>query len=162
MGYFDWIFQYKFENEKATLIDLREHTLGWYNQLTEPLMPVLKEIEFRQPPQNVGQYVEIAHEIYAIKIMSGHGDNLDNVLKSMNPRGIPFFAPRRKLKTLAIEFQHRGLFVKELAMDLNRWAQTNGREQEQLRTRLFEGWKGFEAAKDNLIDEINHQIQSLG
>lgn len=162
MGYFDWIFKYRFDSERATLLDMLTHTMGWYNELTGPLMPLLQDFEFGRRPQDVELYRNIAKSIYEIKVMAGHGDSLINVLQSMNPRGIPFFTPRKRLVQLANEFHERGLFVKEVAMSLYGWVEKSEKDQEHTRASVFENWKEFECAKDNLIEEINGQLRKLG
>src|SRR5689334_5481543 len=133
MGFFDWIVKYKFDNEKQTLIDLRTHTADWYNQLTEPIEPLLRDIQFKQKAINAEtaeKYSQIAFQIFKVKIISGAGSRLENVLNSMTDKGIPIFAPRTRLRELAEEYQESGLFVKELALELGNWKEMNREQQE--------------------------------
>jgi hypothetical protein len=162
MGYLDWIFKYKFESEKQTLIDLRKHTIGWYNQVAEPVMPILLEIKFDQPFTEPEKYSEIAMKIFEMQVTSNEGEELENILASMSPRGVPLFTSRRNLSDLAARFQRRGLFIKELAVGLHKWKGMPLDYREQTRKNIFEGWKKFEEAKDDLVNEINQQIKGLG
>jgi hypothetical protein len=162
MGLLDWVFKYKFDNEKQTLIDLRTHTIDWYNQVTEPLKPVLKEIRFQEPVKDAEQYGNIARDIYEMKITSNAGENLWNVLDSMGNRGIPFFTSREELRERAKLFEARGHIVKELAMNLWDWKSKSLEDREKARKHLVAGWEEFEKAKDELVTEINHQIRNLG
>lgn len=164
MGYFDWIFKYKFDNERQTLIDMRTHTIDWYNQLTEPIEPLLSDIQFDREidSETAQKYSAIAMQIHKVKILSGAGSRLYNVLKSMTKQGIPIFTSRKKLLELAEEYQDTGLFLKELGLDLSRWKRIPKIEQEEVRRRIFDQWKNFESKKDELVDEINLQISNLG
>lgn len=165
MGFFDWILKYKFDNEKQTLIDLRTHTIDWYNQLTEPIEPLLSDIRFNQneiDDEAARKYSEIARQIFKIQIISGAGGRLENVLSSMTKKGIPIFTSRAKLKKLAEEYQDSGMFIKVLAAELHNWNYFNTKEKENIRKKIFDGWQKFENKKDELVDEINTQIGNLG
>lgn len=162
MGWFDWIWKYKFDNEKQTLIDIRTYTIDWYNQVTEPLKPILRAVEFQQTNMNVKVYARIATEVYDMKITSNFGERLGNSLETMGDRGIPFFTSPQQIQSLAIEFQNRGDFVKDLAGDLHAWEGMSQEGRDSAKQRLVAGWANFGAAKDALVSEINRQIKKLG
>jgi hypothetical protein len=162
MGWFDWIWKYKFDNEKQTLIDIRTHTIDWYNQVTEPLKPILKAVEFQQTNMNVQDYAGIAMEVYDMRISSNSGERLGNSLESMGDRGFPFFTSPQQIQSLANEFQNRGNFVKDLAIGLYAWEGMSQAGRDNVKQNLVAGWANFGAAKDVLISEINRQIKKLG
>jgi hypothetical protein len=162
MGWFDWIGKYKFDNEKQTLIDVRTHTIDWYNQVTEPLKPILAAVQFNQTDMNARDYAQIAIEVYEMKITSNSGERLGNSLESMGDRGIPLFTSPIEIQALANEFQERGHFVKELAIVLYSWSDMSLEQRDSFKQNLVIGWSAFEATKDALVSEINRQIKKLG
>jgi hypothetical protein len=162
MGWFDWIGKYKFDNEKQTLIDIRTHTIDWYNQVTEPLKPILTAVQFNQTDMDASDYARIAIDVYEMKITSNSGERLGNSVEAMGERGIPLFTSPKEIQALANEFQERGHFVKELGIGLFSWSNMSPKERDSFKQTLAMGWNAFEAAKDGLVSEINRQIKNLG
>jgi hypothetical protein len=162
VGLLDWLADYIFRTEKQTLIDLRTHSTDWFNQVTEPLKPILTAIEFDRPDMRPKQYAQIAMKVYEMKITSNAGEQFENILESMRERGIPIFTSRRRLKNLARKFYQNGLFVKHLAVDLYDWSSMSLDRRADVKKSLAKNWKEFASAKEEFINEINSQLRKLG
>lgn len=162
MSLFGWLADYVFKNEKQMFIDLRTHALDWYNQVTEPLKPILVAVRFDMPEMPPEHYAQIAMKVFEMQNTSNAGEQFENVVETMSERGIPIFTSRKRLKELASSFYNSGLFVKGLAMDLYYWSSKDLAERKQIKQELAANWENFASAKESLVAEINRQLKNLG
>jgi len=139
----------KYNHERDWLKTLREASEDWYNQLTEPLMPVLLGQIDSNDPQIKEKYQRIADDLLREAFIVNAGDEVRNIFQEMGNRGLPFITSRKALQPLLVEYLKGGLFLKRLAF---------GFEPE----RAIAQWQKFGRARDELRNEINSQLEKLG
>jgi hypothetical protein len=162
MGYFDWMFKQRYDSEKEWLRALLTHTDNWYNQVTGPLSGLLIEMLLTKTEMNPEKYVDIAMQLFRMQHEASHGSLLDHTAQQMGDRGIPLITSRSTLMPLIREFQQRGLFIKKIGIEFAHWNRMESGHREREKQALIEAWKAFESSRDDLAEEINHQIAKLG
>src|SRR3954468_10880224 len=111
MGMLDWVFQVRYEREREWLTALLDHTESWYNEVTGPLTGLLLEMNLKGNAMDPEKYVEIARQLFELKVLANHGDKLGNTIEQMGKRGIPLFTSRPELRVLTESFLKSGDFV---------------------------------------------------
>ncbi|GEM_PF-4064647 len=149
LGLFERLFTRRIDTEKAWLKELRAATEEWYNQLTEPLLPVLLKQVNLNAPDVKEKYSAIAEDLLKEVFVSNAGDVVRNLFQEMGNRGIPFVTSRDDLFPLIENYLQTGLFVKRLAY---------GFDPERARNQ----WGEFFQAKESLVSELNNQLRRLG
>ncbi len=89
------------KSEKDMLRALRDAAEGWYNELTQPFLPVFLDHErnvLRE--EECTRLARLAQEMWTAKVLINQGDALENKLAEIDKScGIPLFSGRKELRT---------------------------------------------------------------
>ena len=150
--------------EAAALLEMRKAAVGWYNELTKPLLPILKP-----KLEDIGalsvarrkQLKDAAEALYVEHRIENCGDELDHKMAElMHSHGIPWFSGRFALIQKTSGYIASGLFLKEIAYSsldsedpkVQRAALSKARTQHAV----------FERRKEALVKQINLQRGRIG
>ena len=148
MGLLDKLLFRRVDTEIAWLKQLREASETWYNELTNPLLPVLIGEVTENDRSSVERYKKIALELLKEGIVVNAGDVVNNTFLEMGKRGITI-SSRKKLAPLMEDYVRDGMFVKKVAYGFNA-AEAKSK------------WQHFQMSKDALVAEINNQLKNIG
>jgi len=152
------------KSEKDMLRALRDAAEGWYNELTQPFLPILLgDVEGPVPSEEERRRLaRLANDMLCAELLINRGDALENKLAEIEKSsGIPLFSGRQELRIKAVDFLESGVFLKKIAYGPFKNAATaNGYRAavREARTR----WQDFRTAKDELVAQINSQLASIG
>ena len=149
MGFLDGLLTRRIDTEIAWLKELRKSSEDWYNQLTQPLLPLLQGKIDVTAPGVAEKYKAIAEELLREAFIVNAGDEVNNLFQEMGKRGLPFFTSRAALTPLIAEYLEAGLFLKRIVY---------GFDPDRARDK----WKHFQISKDALVTEINGQLRRIG
>jgi hypothetical protein len=149
MSFLDKLLFRRIDSEVKWLHELRDESESWFNQLTDPILPIIQNQVDERDPEVQEKYRVIADKLLKENLIVNSGDKVKNIFHEMGGRGLPLTTSRKSLEPLLIEYLESGHFLKRLAIifDANRT-----REQ----------WHEFECLKDAVIDEINNQLRNIG
>lgn len=144
MGLLDRLVLKRIDTEIAWLKELRTSAETWYNELTEPLLPVLSGRENASK-----KYVSIAKKLYEEELRINAGNAVKNTFEEMGDRGITIKS-RTKLAPLIEGYLKAGSFVKAIGFR----SEPNPKE-------AIEKWTKFKENRELLISEINIQLKKI-
>lgn len=150
-------------NEVRWLTSIRDATELWYNELTDPIIPILiGDITKDSPKSKRKELSNIARTMFEHQSKVNQGDKVTNVLSEMSKSmGIPLFSGRNSLRKHVIRFLEAGDFVKSVAYGDFR-ASTSKKSVADAIARTKDSWREFREAKNDLVAQINSQIASIG
>ena len=134
-------------NEKDWLQGLREHVEDWYNELTIPVLPILKNKKLHKDTSEYIQYKQIAEDLLNHAHISNAGNKLSNLFDEMNEKKL-LINSKVIITPLINNYIESGMFLKNIAYNFDPKI-------------VHKKWKKFEENKNKLIIEINNQIQSI-
>lgn len=152
MGFIDTLLNLlskKIDNERSWLEGLRTATESWYNQLTEPLLPLLMGKINPEDTDAEKKYKTIAEGLLKEAFISNAGNAVNNLFQEMGKRGLPFISSRKMLAPHIQAYMESGIFLKKLVFGFH---PKSAREQ----------WQEFRNHKDQLVAEINNQLRRIG
>ena len=149
MAFIDRVLFRRVDNEISWLKQLRTESDLWFNELTEPLLPLLQRKIDTDDPEVRSKYKDIAHELLKEAFIINSGDKVESIFEEMGDRGLPFTTSREALTPLIVEYLDTGLFLKMIAYGFDP-------------DRAREKWLKFKAARKNLVSEINSQLKKIG
>src|SRR5229473_4254001 len=104
------------KNEKEMLRALRDSAERWYNELSEPFLPVLVGNAIFVSPQERQQLASLANKMLCAEHLINNGDALENKLKEIEVSlGIPLFSGRKDLRRRVEAYLDSGVFLKKFA-----------------------------------------------
>lgn len=149
----------RIKTEYIWLSELRKASESWYNEITQPLMPILTQEITGFKDLEIKEYSKIARDLFEQKIRVNSGTDIKNLKTDMGERGLPFVTERDELWSLIEEYLGRGDFLKSLAYEL---ASPLPEYCRQAQNKAIKGWEEFRSSKDNLVDHISRQIKAIG
>ena len=134
-------------NEKDWLQGLRQHVEDWYNELTTPVLPILKNKKLHKDTNEYIKYKQIAEELLNHAYISNAGNKLSNLFDEMNEKNL-LINSKVIITPLIHNYIDTGMFLKEIAYNYDPEI-------------VHKKWKEFEENKNKLIIKINSQIQLI-
>ncbi|MFC1567826.1 hypothetical protein ACFL3K_01310 [Pseudomonadota bacterium] len=134
------IFVRNCDNERKWLENLREKVNQWYNEMTEPLLPITSgQVKMLTPQMQMA-----ARGLYEKHFLHTAGSD---IRFKMQERELDVLREKDLLK-LVDEYLAAGSFIKDAAYS----GDING---------LYEGWQVFTEKRGFLNDEINARLRGL-
>lgn len=150
--------------EAKALREMSKATTGWYNELTKPVLPLLRaaaEMD-RVLTSTERQVLKAA----ALKLYEEHkiencGDALASKMgEMMQSHGIPWFSGRHQLIRKTSEYIESGLFLKAIAF--SSLDSADSRVLQRTISDIRRQHSRFERKKNALISQITRQLGRLG
>ena len=165
MGLFDGLQQRlgngRLDTERAWLTGLRESCEQWYNEMTEPLLPILRSGELDFPEPTLKDFHKATSELYEQWILVNAGNHFANLKVEMGNRGMPF-SGRDELRDKIVSYVHAGKFLRKSVTDGFSSPYITSGDIRQVISEARSQWKEFRDAKDSVVDQINTQLGRLG
>ena len=112
------LLAFAYRTEVEGLQNMRDAAEAWYNELVQPLLPVLVgEIPSELPSQEQRtRLIALVEKIEEQAIISNHGDALSNQIPWLEAtRGVPLLSSRPALIEALMIYLTRGDYVKGLS-----------------------------------------------
>jgi hypothetical protein len=151
------------KSEKDMLRALRDATEGWYNELTQPFLPVFLAHESYVPGEEERtRLAKLANDMLCAELLINRGDALENKLAEIEKSsGIPLFSGRKELRIKTVVFLESGVFLKKIAYGQFKKAATADGYRAAVREARTR-WQDFQTAKGELVAQINGQLARIG
>lgn len=152
------------KGEKDMLRALRDAAEGWYNELTQPFLPILLgDVEGPVPSDEERMHLaRLAKELLHAEVLINQGDALENKLAEIEKStGIPLFSTREDLRIKAVDYLDSGVFLKKLAHGSFKSAAMASDYRAAVRDARTR-WQEFRSAKNALVAQINSQLARIG
>ena len=130
------------------LTKLRNYSEEWYNELVNPILPVLVNKDLQNNKAELKKYTTCAEQLLNQAYISNSGEKIENIFIEMGARGITIKS-RTKLTPLIKNYIEAGMFLKRVAYNFDPEA-------------AISGWENFKNKKIELVTEINEQLKNIG
>lgn len=152
------------KNEKDMLRAMRDAAERWFNELTQPFLPILSG-DISSPIPSVEdrrRLAKLANEMMCAELLINNGDALENKLAEIEKSsGIPLFSGRRELKERVVECLNSGVFLKKIAYGAIKRSETASEYREAV-VEARKKWLSFKSAREALVAQINSQLAKIG
>jgi hypothetical protein len=150
-------------SEKEMLVTMRDAAEAWFNEVSEPFLPLLDpHSQFVSPAERL-KLSELATEMFRAQYLVNSGDALENKLREIDRSvGVPLFSGRTDLRARTEQYLGSGTFVKRFTYGALSKASSASREMDDEVREARMKWAVFRQNKDALVRQINKQLSRIG